>query len=171
MDDRVTALEGEMRDVKSTLTGIELTLARIEATLGSLATKSDLAAVNGALKLEIESVRGDFKSELATFRGEVKAEFAAVRGELKTEFAAVRAEFKTDLAGVTGSLAALTEKSAGQDIRLKSLEAAINETIKTAVGKAIGPWQLPMVTAACLAVITGFVGALNWMAHQPWFNR
>ncbi len=116
METRVSALESEMKDVTATLTRMDVSLARIEVTLGSLATKADIAFV-------------------------------------------------------TGAISTLAEKVSAQGARLANVETAINETVKSAVGKALGPWQLPMVLGASGVVIAGLVALLNWMAHQPWFGH
>jgi hypothetical protein len=78
---------------------------------------------------------------------------------------------KADLGEATGAIKALTERVNAQAERLTKVETALNDIVKTAVGKAVGPWQLPMVLAASGVVITGLVGLMNWMAHQPGFGR
>ncbi len=116
MEARVSALQTDLKDVKAALSRIDVSLARIEVTLGSLASKADIALA-------------------------------------------------------TGAISTLAEKMSGQGMRLTNVETAINETVKLAVGKAVGPWQLPIVLAASGVVIAGLVGLLNWMAHQPWFGH
>ena len=56
MELRVTALEADMKDVKAGLSRLEVSSARIEAILGSMATKSDLAASTGAANVLSERV-------------------------------------------------------------------------------------------------------------------
>ena len=53
---RVTALEADIKDVKAGLSRLEVSSARIEAILGSMATKSDLAASTGAANVLSERV-------------------------------------------------------------------------------------------------------------------
>ena len=55
------------------------------------------------------------------------------------------------------------------DGRTKALETAVSDTVKSAVGKAIGPWQLPAVLGACGSVVVLIVAAFGWLARQPWF--
>jgi hypothetical protein len=49
MDQRVSALEVDMRDVKPTLGRMDVSLARIDVTLATLATKADVAALSEKL--------------------------------------------------------------------------------------------------------------------------
>ena len=47
MEVRVATLEADVRDIKASLKGLEMSSIRIEAVLGTLATKADLAAATG----------------------------------------------------------------------------------------------------------------------------
>lgn len=78
---------------------------------------------------------------------------------------------KADLAEAKGAINALTERVSAQEVRLTKVETALDDIVKTAVGKAIGPWQLPAVLAASGGVIVGLVALLNWIAHQAWFGH
>lgn len=46
---RVVALEADMKDVKASLKGLELSSTRIETVLGTIATKVDVAALVGTI--------------------------------------------------------------------------------------------------------------------------
>ena len=109
MEARVAALESDLREAKATLGRLEVAASRIQATLDSLATRSDVTTA--------------------------------------------------------------IERIASLDGRTGRLEAAVADTVRSAVGKAIGPWQLPAVVGACGGIVVLIVGALGWLAHQPWFNR
>jgi hypothetical protein len=76
---------------------------------------------------------------------------------------------KADVAANTGAINALAEKMAAQNARLTKVEAAIEDTLKTALSKTIGPWQVPGILAVCVALIGVLMAALNWAGHQPWF--
>ena len=56
MDARVTALEGDMKDVKASLQRLELGQVRMETVLATLATKADVVAVEGKLGALTEKV-------------------------------------------------------------------------------------------------------------------
>ncbi len=114
MDARVSALEVGFQEMKGSIHRLEMSIARIEVTLSSVATKADVA-------------------------------------------------------GNTGAINALAEKVAAQGDRLTKVEEAIDETIKTALSKTIGPWQVPGILAVCVALIGVLMAALNWASHQPWF--
>lgn len=53
---RVNALEADLKDVKAGLSRLEVSSARIEAGLSSMATKSDLVASSGAANVLSERV-------------------------------------------------------------------------------------------------------------------
>jgi hypothetical protein len=114
MEPRVAKLEADMKDVKTSLKSLELSSARIEAALGSLATKADIAASNGDIKV-------------------------------------------------------LASRVEAYDARLKRVEDAINDTVKTAVGKAIGPLQMPTIIVSTVAALGLLVAAYAWLVKQPWF--
>ncbi len=76
---------------------------------------------------------------------------------------------KADVATLGGRIDTLGGKVDALGGRMDKVERAIDDTVKSAVGKAIGPVQLPLVIAACGAVFVGLVAALSWLAHQPWF--
>ena len=115
MEARVIALEADMKDVKASLQGLEVSSARIEATLASLATKADAARVEAA---------------------------------------------STVTAGNVASL----------DDRLVKVETAINDVVKSAVGKAIGPIQLPAIIVSTIVLLGLLLVAWNWVTRQPWFH-
>ncbi len=92
-----------------------------EAVGENVATKTDLAEVQGVLKAEIAEVQATLKAEIAEVRteiAEVRTEIAEVKAELKadiaevktetakvrTEIAEVKAELKTDLAALESRL-------------------------------------------------------------------
>jgi hypothetical protein len=80
MEARVSRLEEDMRDVKTTLPRLEAAVIRIEtmlaATLPHLATKADLA-----------EVRTEMKADHASLRTELKADYAELKTELKSDIA------------------------------------------------------------------------------------
>ncbi len=58
MEARVTNLEADMKDVKASLKGLELSLVRIEAVLGTLATKTDIERGAGDTRTLAEALHG-----------------------------------------------------------------------------------------------------------------
>ena len=89
----------------------------------------------------------------------------------RPEVAAGRIEAMLDNLATHADVTTAIERIASLDNRTSRLETAMADTVRSAAGKAIGPWQLPAVIAACGAVVVLIVGALGWLAHQPWFNR
>ena len=85
-----------------------------EAVGENVATKTDLAEVQGVLKAEIAEVQATLKTEIAEVRTEIaevkaelKADIAEVKtdiAEVRTEIAEVKAELKTDLAALESRL-------------------------------------------------------------------
>lgn len=49
MEIRVARLETDMKDMKASLKGLEVSSARIEAVLGTLATRADVAMATGSV--------------------------------------------------------------------------------------------------------------------------
>jgi len=84
---RVSRLEGEVQELRSTMTRVELIVTRIEAALPHLATKAELA-----------DMRSDIRGEIADLRSETKDEFASVRAQLAEK------PSKTYMWGVLGVL-------------------------------------------------------------------
>lgn len=76
---------------------------------------------------------------------------------------------KADMAASTGAMNTLAATVAGMDKRLGSAETAINETIKSAVGKAIGPWQLPVIIVGTGGALAVLAAGYHWLLAQPWF--
>ncbi len=97
MDARVTRLEEDMRDVRSTLGRLEPMITRIDAAIPHLATKAELFG-------ELSSVRG----ELSSFREDVRGEISSVREELarKPGVAGMWAMGATLVTLVVGAMAA-----------------------------------------------------------------
>lgn len=95
-----------------------------------------------------------------------------VKGSLgRLEVASGRIEATLASLATRADVAITTERIASLDGRTKKVEDAITDTVRTAVGKAIGPWQLPGVLAACGTIVVLIVAALGWLAHQPWFTH
>jgi hypothetical protein len=104
----------------------------------------------------VKALEDDMKDVKA---GVGRLEVAAA--EIKATLASLST--KADIAGATGRIAAL-------EGRTTAVESAITDTVKAAVGKAIGPWQLPGVLAACGSIVVLIVAALGWLARQHWFT-
>src|SRR5690242_17634909 len=79
---RVSRLEGEVQELRATMTRVELIVTRIEAALPHLATKAELADMRSDIRGEIADMRSDLRGEIAGLRSETKDEFASVRAEL-----------------------------------------------------------------------------------------
>ncbi len=98
MEARVSRLEEDMRDVKTTLPRLEAAVIRIEtmlaATLPHLATKADLA-----------EVRTEMKADHASLRTELKADYASLKTELKADYAELKTELKSDIARLEVAIA------------------------------------------------------------------
>ncbi len=76
---------------------------------------------------------------------------------------------KADMATSTGALNTLAERVSGMDKRLGSAETAITDTIKSAVGKAIGPWQLPVIIVGTGGALAALAAGYHWLIAQAWF--
>lgn len=76
---------------------------------------------------------------------------------------------KADMATSAGALNTLAATVAGMDKRLGSAETAITDTIKSAVGKAIGPWQLPVIIVGTGSALAILAAGYHWLIVQPWF--
>jgi hypothetical protein len=80
---RVSRLEGDVHEMKGTMTRLELLVTEIKATLDAtlphLATKAELSE----MRVEGANVRAEWKGELAQLRTEV----ADMRADLKTGLA------------------------------------------------------------------------------------
>jgi hypothetical protein len=98
LGERVSRLEGDMRDVKGVLSRLEPLIVRMDAALPHLATKADLAEMRGELSGEIARVRGDLSAQIVGARGDISVEIARVRGELATEIATTRGDLPAALA-------------------------------------------------------------------------
>ena len=87
-------------------------LAEMEGrlTAESAAYRAETKAEFVAVRAELSEMEGRLRAESAAFRAETKAEFAAIRAESKTEFAAIRAETKTEFAAVRAELRSETGK-------------------------------------------------------------
>ncbi len=85
MDARVTRLEDDMGEIKTTLRRLEPMIVRLDAVVPHLATKADLTS-------EISAVRTDLTREIAAVRTDLTREIIAVRTDLTSEIAAVRTE-------------------------------------------------------------------------------
>jgi hypothetical protein len=109
-----------------------------------VATKSDIAGNTGAI--------------------DALAEKVAAQGDRL-----IRVETTLSNVATKADVAALSEKVSAQGDRLTKVETAIEDTIKTALSKTIGPWQVPGILAVCVALIGVLLAALNWAGHQPWF--
>ena len=69
-------------------------IARLEEAYTHLATKEDLAKLEGVLKADIAKLEGELKADIATLRGELKADIVSLRGELKADIASLRGELR-----------------------------------------------------------------------------
>ena len=65
---------------------------------GSVATKADIARLEGKIDSTAADLRGEIKEEISELRGELKADIAELRGELKADIAELRGELKADIA-------------------------------------------------------------------------
>jgi hypothetical protein len=144
MEARVTALDVGFLEMRGNLHRLELSFARIEAVLSNVATKSDIAGNTGAI--------------------DALAEKVAAQGDRL-----IRIETTLSNVATKADVAALSEKASAQGDRLTKVETAIEDTIKTALSKTIGPWQVPGILAVCVALIGVLLAVLNWAGHQPWF--
>lgn len=54
--------------------------------VAELATKEDIARLEGATREDIATLRGEVKEDIATLRGEVKADIAKLEGKMKLYF-------------------------------------------------------------------------------------
>lgn len=76
---------------------------------------------------------------------------------------------KADMAVSTGALNTLAATVSGMDRRLATAEGAISDTIKSAVGKAIGPWQLPIIVVGTGGALAILATSYHWLLAQSWF--
>ena len=102
----------------------------------ALATKQDVAAVQGALtqdiadlrtelRQDIAEVRTELRQDIAEVRTELRQDIAEVRTELKQDIAEVRTELKQDIAEVRTDLSNLTTTVADNTARIDALERAM----------------------------------------------
>ena len=74
-------------------------LSRLEGVYEHLATKADLARLEG----DLARLEGDLKAEMADLKTEFKADLARLEGATKAEMADLKTEFKADLARLEGA--------------------------------------------------------------------
>ena len=55
--------------------------------VGTLATKDDVAALEGAMKADVAALEGAMKADVAALEGAMKEHFAALEGTMKAHFA------------------------------------------------------------------------------------
>ena len=110
MEPRVAALEADMKEVKASLKGLEVSSARIEAILGTLATKSDVEKNSGETRLVAEALHG-------------------------------------------------------LDKRVSLIETGSLSIANAAIGKNIGPWQLPAVLGASIVVGGAALAGAGYLLH------
>ena len=103
----------------------EALLQMIGDTQETLATRQDVAAVQGALTQDIADLRTELKQDIADLRTELKQDIAEVRAELKQDIAEVRAELKQDIAEVRADLGDLATTVANNTARIDALEKAM----------------------------------------------
>jgi len=117
-------------------------------------------------RLELAFVRIESVLSNVATKADVAAlsEKVSVQGDRLTKVEAALSNVATK-----ADVAALSERASAQGDRLTKVEEAIDETIKTALSKTIGPWQVPGILAVRVALIGVLMAALNWAGHQPWF--
>lgn len=107
-------------------------LAEMEGrlTAESAAYRAETKAEFVAVRAELSEMEGRLRAESAAFRAETKAEFAAIRAETKTEFAAVRAELRSETGKVEHRLELLEQR---MTIRLGGMLLALAGIIIAAI--------------------------------------
>ena len=84
---RVSRLEGDVHEMKGTMSRLELLVTEIKATLDAtlphLATKAELSDMRAEMRVEAANMRAEWKGDLAQLRTEV----ADMRADLKTGLA------------------------------------------------------------------------------------
>ena len=105
MDARVTRLEEDVGEIKTTMRRLEPMIVRM---LSDMVTKSDLVAQRAELKDNMGALREGLvnqRAELKEEMGELRTSLATQRAELKEETAALRVELKSDIAEIKVTLA------------------------------------------------------------------
>ena len=100
LEERVSALEGEVRDLKERVRGSANDAAAARVLAG--AADRDVSE----FRAEIRDFRQETRAEFQAVREETRAEFGAVRQEMAAEFGAVRQEMAAELGAVRQEMAA-----------------------------------------------------------------
>ena len=82
-------------------------LSRLEGVYEHLATKADLAQLEGDLKAEMANLKTEFKADLAQLEGATKAEMANLKADLSKDFTSQIKEVRKSLNQLQGGLAVL----------------------------------------------------------------
>ena len=105
-------------------------IARLEEAYTHLATKEDLAKLEGVLKADIAKLEGVLKADIAKLEGELKADIATLRGELKADIVSLRGELKADIASLRGELRGMQWMLGGGFIILIAVTLWVNREKK-----------------------------------------
>jgi transcriptional antiterminator len=104
MEDRVTRLEDDMRDVKSVLSRLEPMIIRIDATLTStlphLVIKADLAELRIETRTEISTLSTDLRAEMFDLSTGLRAEMATASAAIRTEMSDLSTGLRAEMAGL-----------------------------------------------------------------------
>jgi hypothetical protein len=76
---------------------------------------------------------------------------------------------KAELATTGGDIKVLASRIEAHSDRLKTVEDAVNDTVKTALGKSIGGYQLPGIIVSTAVALGLLALAYAWLLKQPWF--
>lgn len=76
---------------------------------------------------------------------------------------------KADVVAGTGAANVVAERVSHLDARLGKVERSIDEVVKSAVGKAIGPVQLPAIIVATVVALGVLATGGAWLLKQVWF--
>ena len=71
LEKRVETLENDVKEVKASLSRLEIGFARIEEKLSHIATTADLTRVEGRLEAKLSQVEGQLESKIAFVEGKI----------------------------------------------------------------------------------------------------
>ncbi len=130
MEDRVTRMEDDMRDVKSVLSRLEPMIIRIDATLTStlphLATKADLAEQRIETRTEISTLSTDLRAEMADLSTGLRSEMGVVSAGIRAEMAAASVALRTEMSDLsTGLRAEMAAASAAIRAEMSDLSTGL----------------------------------------------
>jgi erythromycin esterase-like protein len=111
MEERVSKVEADIRDIKSSMFDMREIIirmdAKLDATLPHLATKAEIADLRTEMATGFSSLRAEIVSGDTALRHELMAESTALRTEIAANSAALRAEMADTSTSLRAEMGAL----------------------------------------------------------------